>query len=202
MRAKSFQLLTKRVIDLSSSFVIIVLGLPIWITISLLIKLTSKGPVLFIQERPGHKRKLFKVYKFRTMFLGSEVMIKGVEVSKNDIRVTAIGKLLRRMKVDEIPQLLNVFKGEMSLVGPRPERIASLKDYTNEIEKRLDMKPGLTGLAQVSGNIHLDLKERYAKDVYYVEYFSLFLDFRILIRTIFVVLLGEKMFKDRPLIKQ
>lgn len=192
----------KRSFDIAASFLGIVLFLPVWILIGALVKVTSPGPVFFLQDRPGYHRKIFKVYKFRTMRPGSDRMVKGVEVMKDDDRVTGFGKFLRRSKLDEIPQLINVLRGEMSLVGPRPERIASLEDYTPFIEKRLDMRPGLTGLAQVSGNIYLDLRERYRLDVYYVEHFSLWLDVRIFFRTVGVVLFGEDKFKGKPLVKR
>ena len=144
---------------------------------------------------------LFKVYKFRSMRLGSEKMVKGVEVMRDDDRVTPIGRFIRRTKIDEIPQCLNVLRGEMSLIGPRPERVASLADYDEEISKRLKMRPGMTGLAQVSGNIYISLEDRYRLDVYYVENFSLWLDIRILLRTVGVVLLGEERYKERPLVE-
>jgi lipopolysaccharide/colanic/teichoic acid biosynthesis glycosyltransferase len=111
-------------------------------------------------------------------------MVKGVEVMADDDRVTAVGRFLRRSKLDEIPQCLNVLRGEMSLIGPRPERVASLEDYDDEISKRLNMLPGMTGLAQVSGNIYLSLTQRYKLDVYYVEHYSLWLDIKILVRTV------------------
>lgn len=127
-------------------------------------------------------------------------MIKGKEVMPDDNRITPIGRFLRRTKIDEIPQLLNVLKGEMSLVGPRPERISSLEDYDDETWKRLTVRPGMTGLAQVSGNIYLDLQERYKYDVYYVENFSLWLDIRIIIRTIGVIVLGEEKFVNMKIV--
>lgn len=191
----------KRGSDILISFLGILLFSPLWILIGGLVKITSPGPVFFLQERPGYHRKLFNVYKFRTMYVGSEQMIKGKEVSKDDARITPVGKILRRTKLDEIPQLLNVLNGEMSLIGPRPERVSSLEDYTPFIEKRLDMRPGLSGLAQVSGNIYLDLQERYRLDVYYVEHFSLWLDLKILHRTVGVILLGEERYKDKPLVR-
>ena len=197
---KTVQLAVKRLFDILVSLVVLIPFLPVWLVIALLIAVTSEGPVFFLQDRPGKDKKIFKVYKFRTMRPGSEKMVKGVEVMKDDDRVTAIGKFLRRSKLDEIPQCLNVLKGEMSLIGPRPERVASLADYDAEISKRLNMLPGMTGLAQVSGNIYLDLQQRYKLDVYYVEHFSLWLDVKILLRTIGVVLLGEETYKDRPLV--
>jgi lipopolysaccharide/colanic/teichoic acid biosynthesis glycosyltransferase len=132
---------------------------------------------------------------------GSERMIKGKEVLNDDDRVTKIGKFLRRTKIDEIPQVINILKGDMSLVGPRPERIASLDDYDEEISKRLNVRPGITGLAQVSGNIYLDLNDRYRFDVYYVEHYSFLLDIKIIVRTFLVVILGEDRFKNKPLVK-
>lgn len=195
MKRYSIQLMVKRFFDIIVSLIVLVPFFPFWLIIALLIKLTSRGPVFFLQDRPGYKKKIFKIFKFRTMKTGSEKMVKGQEVMKDDERITSIGHFLRRTKIDEIPQILNVLKGDMSLVGPRPERVASLEDYDDEISKRLDMLPGMTGLAQVNGNIYLNLKDRYKLDVYYVEHFSLGLDLWILIRTIGVVLCGEEKFQ-------
>lgn len=198
--ARKLQLAVKRIVDICVSLLVLVPFLPVWVLIALLIKITSPGPVFFLQDRPGKDRVIFKVYKFRTMRPGSEKMVKGVEVMKDDDRVTAVGRFLRRSKLDEIPQCLNVLKGEMSLIGPRPERVASLADYDDEISKRLRMLPGMTGLAQVSGNIYLTLQQRYKLDVYYVEHYSLWLDLRILLRTVGVVLFGEEHYVNRPLV--
>jgi undecaprenyl phosphate N,N'-diacetylbacillosamine 1-phosphate transferase len=200
MEDKKFQKGIKRLFDIVVSLFVLITLLPLWVLVAILIKTTSEGPIFFLQERPGYHRKIFKVYKFRTMRPGSEKVIKGQEVMKDDDRITPIGKFLRRSKIDEIPQVLNVLKGEMSLVGPRPERIASLEDYTYEIAKRLNMKPGLTGLAQVSGNIYLSLQDRYKFDVYYVENYSLWLDLKIIIRTVGVVLFSEEKYIDRCLV--
>ena len=146
---RKLQLAVKRIFDICVSLVVLVPFLPVWVVIALLVKLTSPGPVFFLQDRPGKDKKIFKVYKFRTMRPGSEKMVKGVEVMKDDDRVTAVGHFLRRSKLDEIPQCLNVLKGEMSLIGPRPERVSSLDDYDEEISKRLNMLPGTvnTGLS-------------------------------------------------------
>lgn len=201
MENKKIQKIVKRIFDILASSVVLIFFLPIWILIAFLIKITSPGPVLFLQDRPGLHKKIFKIYKLRTMKTGSQTMIKGREVGKNDERITSIGKFLRRSKIDEIPQVLNVLKGEMSLVGPRPERIASLEDYTYEIAKRLKMNPGMTGLAQVSGNIHLSLEDRYKLDVYYVEHFSLWLDLKIIIRTVGVVLFGEDRYMNKSIVE-
>lgn len=191
----------KRIFDLFFSCLGLVLFFPAGLLIAGMVKLTSPGPVFFMQERPGYKRRMFRIYKFRTMRPGSEKMVKGKEVMKDDSRITGFGRFLRRTKLDETPQLLNVIKGEMSLVGPRPERVSSLADYTPFIEHRLSMRPGLTGLAQVSGNIYLDLQERYALDVYYVRHFSLLLDLKILLRTLGVVFFGEAHYKGKALVR-
>lgn len=187
----------KRIFDILVSFLLIIITIPLFILIAICIKVTSKGPIFFLQKRPGKKGELFKIFKFRTMELGSEKMTKGVEVLKNDPRITKIGKILRRTKIDELPQLINVLKGDMSLVGPRPERIDSLNDYTDEISKRLLVRPGMTGLAQVSGNIYLTLQERYKLDIYYVENQNFLLDTKILLRTIGVVLFGEEKYRNQ-----
>ena len=201
MKGKGFQRGIKRAFDFLVSLFIVVVFIPVWIVVAILIKATSPGPVFFLQDRPGYHKKIFKVYKFRTMKLGSEKMVKGQEVMKDDDRVTSVGKFLRRSKMDELPQILNVLKGEMSLIGPRPERVASLEDYDDEISKRLNMLPGMTGLAPVSGNIYLSLADRYKLDVYYVENFSLWLDIKILFRTVGVVLFGEEKYLGKELVK-
>lgn len=201
MKDRWIQRLIKRLFDLVVSFVLVIIFLPLWMVIAIIIKMTSEGPVFFLQDRPGYHKKIFKVYKFRTMKVGSEKMVKGQEVMKDDDRITSIGKFLRRSKLDELPQILNVLKGEMSLIGPRPERVASLEDYDEEISKRLNMLPGMTGLAQVSGNIYLTLADRYRLDVYYVEHFCLWLDVKILFRTVGVVLFGEEKYLGKNLVE-
>lgn len=201
MRTSSLALAFKRAGDVALSVAVLLLGAPVWLLIGFLVAVTSEGPILFLQERPGFGGVPFVIYKFRTMRLGSEVMVKGQEVSRDDERVTPIGRLLRRTKIDEIPQLWNILKGDMSIVGPRPERMASLVDYTEHVARRLSMKPGLTGLAQVSGNIHLNLDDRYGLDLYYVDNFSLCLDVRIIIRTMGVVLFGEERYVHRSLVR-
>lgn len=185
------QLIIKRTVDIIVSLFLLIGLSPFFLIIALIIKATSDGPVIFKQKRPGLKADIFEVYKFRTMKPGSETMIAGKEVLSDDDRVTSIGKYLRRFKVDELPQILNVLKGEMSLVGPRPQRIDYLNRYTSEELKRFNMLPGLTGLAQVSGNIYLTVEQRTQKDLEYVNNYSLGLDFKIILKTIGVVVLGE-----------
>lgn len=202
MKGKEFQRSVKRFFDIAVSLIILTPCIPLFLVTAAAIKATSPGPVFFMQKRPGYQGRTFHIYKFRTMRPGSEKMVKGQEVAKDDARITSVGHFLRRSKLDELPQIINVLKGEMSLVGPRPERLESLQDYDEVIKRRLDMLPGMTGLAQVSGNIYLSLQERYRLDVYYVEHFSLWLDIRILVRTVGVVLRGEEKYQGKSLIKK
>ncbi|RLJ90671.1 sugar transferase [Planococcus citreus] len=197
---RNFQLLIKRIFDFCVSLILAIILSPFFLLVSLLIKISSEGPVYFKQQRPGLHGEIFEVYKFRTMKPGSEKMITGKEVLLNDNRITTIGKYLRRFKVDELPQIFNVLKGEMSLVGPRPERLASLDAYTDEISKRLDIVPGMTGLAQVSGNIYITLQDRYKYDIYYAENFNIWLDVKIIFRTIGVILFGEDKYINNSLV--
>lgn len=201
MSGRKAQLAAKRAFDVAASLLLLAPCLPLFLVVAALVGLTSPGPVFFLQDRPGLHGRVFRIYKFRTMRPGSERMVKGQEVARDDGRVTPVGRFLRRSKMDELPQLLNVLKGDMSLVGPRPERLASLEDYDAETARRLDVLPGMTGLAQVSGNICLPLSERYRLDVYYVDHFSLRLDARILLRTVGVVLRGEDRYAGRPLVQ-
>lgn len=191
------QLIIKRIVDFIVSLIILVCLSPFFLLIAIIIKVTSEGPVIFKQQRPGLNQQIFEVYKFRTMKPGSEIMIAGKEVLSDDDRVTTVGKYLRRFKIDELPQILNVLKGEMSLVGPRPQRMDYLDQYTKEELRRFDMLPGLTGLAQVSGNIYLTVEERTQKDLEYVKNYSLVLDAKIILKTIGVVLLGEDKFSKQ-----
>ncbi len=193
-RMVKLQQWVKRSLDIVTSLFLLVVFSPCWLLVMLLIKLDSHGPIIFTQMRPGRNTKVFKVYKFRTMRPGSDKMIAGKEVMGDDERITRIGKWLRRFKIDEIPQLYNVLIGDMSLIGPRPERLDYLPTYTEVELKRFEVRPGLTGLAQVSGSIHISLEDRHRYDVYYVENFSIWLDFKIMLRTVGVVLFGEDKF--------
>lgn len=188
------QLKIKRLFDFVFSVFLLIFLSPLLLLVSVLVKLSSDGPVLFLQNRPGLNGTIFTIYKFRTMRLNSDDMIPGVEVMHDDPRITLIGRFLRRTKLDELPQVFNVIRGEMSFVGPRPERVSSLENYDDFIKKRLLVRPGITGLAQVNGNIYLDLDRRYFFDVFYVENYSLFLDFRIFAKTVLLVFLGERFF--------
>ncbi len=193
-----YKLFFKRFCDLIISLLILILLFPLLILIVLLIKIDSKGPIFFIQERVGKNLSLFNILKFRTM-THEKREVKDIPIIGKGVGVTNIGYILRRLKIDELPQLINVLKGEMSLVGPRPSIEKQLNNMTESEKRRYYVDPGLTGLAQVSGNIHLSWKERYVFDVEYVDNISLKNDFIILIRTFFVIFVGEDKFLNNPI---
>ena len=191
---RKLQLAVKRCFDILVSLLVLVPFLPVWAVIALLIKVTSPGPVFFLQDRPGKDAKIFKVYKFRTMRPGSEKMVKGVEVMKDDDRVTSIGRFLRRSKLDEIPQCLNVLKGQMSLIGPRPERVENVEAYSREFPEwhyRERVKAGLTGYAQIFGKYNTTPEDKLRLDLMYIENYSLLLDLKLMILTIRILFSKE-----------
>lgn|SRR5699024_22167 len=191
---KENSLRIKRSIDVLVSFILLMILSPLLIITSLLILFTMPGPIFFMQNRIGYKGQPYSIFKFRSMKVDSEAESK-FEFDKDIERLTAFGKLIRRLKIDELPQLLNVLKGDMSLVGPRPTIEQHTKLYTDYQKQRLNMKPGMTGLAQVNGNASLTWDERIEYDIKYIQKFSLFLDFRILLKTFLIVLMGEERFK-------
>lgn len=191
---RNINLFMKRTIDVLGSGLGILILAPMLILIVVLIKLFMPGPVFFKQERVGKQGKLFEILKFRTMKVDNDAE-KNHDFSKDAERLTVLGKILRRIKVDELPQLLNVFVGDMSLVGPRPTVQEQVEKYTDRQKKRLDMRPGMTGLAQVNGNIALEWEERIEYDLKYIEKFSILLDIKILFKTVFIVIFGEEKFK-------
>ena len=180
----------KRIIDLLVSFLFSVLMIPLFGLVTVLIKLDSQGPVFFIQERIGLKGRLFNIYKFRTMI--HKRRLDHVEVFPDNPEVTGIGRFLRRFKMDELPQLLNVLRGDMSLVGPRPPLPQQIELYSEEDKKRLEVRPGLTGLAQVSGSIMLSWPERWVYDREYVDNLSFLLDIKIILKTFRNIIIGER----------
>lgn len=186
----------KRLFDLAVCLPVFVLTLPLLIVTAVLVRLDSKGPVFFNQERLGRFGSTFLTYKFRTMTHRERVA--SAEVLPGHSEVTRAGHWLRRFKIDELPQLLNILKGDMSLVGPRPALPEHIHDYDGNGLRRLLTRPGLTGLAQVNGNIYLSWPERWTYDAEYVEKLSSVGDARILMRTVAVVFLGEERFLNRP----
>jgi lipopolysaccharide/colanic/teichoic acid biosynthesis glycosyltransferase len=186
----------KRAIDLILTISITVILLPLFAAIVILIKLTSRGPAFFNQRRLGKLGQVFVAYKFRTMLHRDRT--QHVEIRKGNPEVTRVGAFLRRFKLDELPQLLNILKGDMSLVGPRPPLPEQMADYDCESIQRLQVKPGLTGLAQVNGGTEMSWPERWRYDLGYVQQLSLSLDLRILVRTLLVVVFGEAQFHTSP----
>lgn len=190
-------LLFKRVIDLVLAFSGIIVLLPLFIIISILIKLDTKGAVFFIQERVGKDGKLFNIYKFRTM-VENAVEIKGdFLVEKDDSRITRAGKWLRRTSFDELPQLFNILKGEMSFVGPRPTLKYQVEEYDEFQKNRLKVRPGVTGWAQINGRNEISWPERIKLDVWYVDNRSFYLDMKIILRTFIVWLKKEGIYGDK-----
>ena len=187
----------KRFMDLVLSVLFFVTGLPFYIIFGLLIKLDSKGPVLFKQIRAGLQNSSFLLYKFRSMGFHAEADTGPIWTVQNDPRITKVGRFLRRFRFDEFPQLLNVLKGEMSLVGPRPERpffVEKLKQEYPFYMRRLKVRPGITGWAQIKHpyDEHLeDVREKLRYDFYYIENVGLWLDLKIIIRTVRVMLSGK-----------
>jgi exopolysaccharide biosynthesis polyprenyl glycosylphosphotransferase len=210
---KGAGLVAKRIVDLTISALIILIFAPLLLGISFLIKLLSPGPVLFRQIRAGRNGRPFMFYKFRTMrhdtddtlhreyatnFIGGkELRLKDEQSDKkiykmpNDPRVTSIGRILRRTSLDELPQLFNVVKGDMSLVGPRPPIAYELTIYKEWHKRRLRAKPGITGLWQVSGRSSVPFHDMVLLDLYYINRWNLSLDIEIMLRTVPVVLYGK-----------
>ena len=187
-------MILKELFDRVFSLILIIMLTPLFIIISLLVILDSKGAVLFVQERVGKNEKLFKIYKFRTMIPNAISIGSGVYTEENDPRITRIGRFLRKTSLDEIPQLFNIFIGNMSFVGPRPTLEYQVKEYDEFQKRRLLMKPGITGLAQVNGRNSISWPERIKYDVKYVDNWSLLLDLKILFKTIFVVFKKDEIY--------
>lgn len=192
-------ILTKRLVDMLGSIIGLLIISPILILIAISIKITSKGPVLFKQERLGKGGKVFKILKFRTMILNAEQLGDGLKVqSDHDSRITKIGKFLRATSLDELPQLLNVLAGQMSLVGPRPpvpfHPYKGVSNYPAWAKKRFFMRPGITGLSQVIVRASVEWDERMVFDVKYVNEFSVWLDIKILLKTFLKVFLRDSIY--------
>ncbi|UCE39001.1 MAG: sugar transferase, partial [Thermoplasmata archaeon] len=173
-----------RSLDIVGSILILLISAPATILIFLLIKISSPGPVFYRQQRVGKDGRIFTLYKFRTMVKDAEKELGPVLASRNDSRVTKVGKILRETRLDELPQLLNVLRGDMSLVGPRPERLHFVKQHKALQELRLAVKPGLTGLAQIRSFYDLKPQHKIKYDYLYIQKRSLLLNLYILIQTI------------------
>lgn len=194
---KNNQLKIKRIFDFILSLLLVVLLTPFWIIVSLLICLDSQGKPFFLQERLGLNGKKFKIYKFRTMVNNAENLGDGLIVkNEGDSRITRVGRILRKTSLDELPQLFNILKGEMSFVGPRPpvtyHPYNGYESYSEKAKKRFDMLPGITGLAQVKKRNSATWDERIVIDVEYVDNFSIMLDCWILVHTVTAMLYKEE----------
>lgn len=172
-----------RAIDVFGSIVGLLVASPLIAAAALAIKISDYGPVLYKQERIGQGGRPFTILKLRTMTVGAENKGLGLLIDKNDFRITIPGKVLRASSIDELPQLLNVLRGDMSLVGPRPTVASQVERYSPEQRRRLEVKPGLTGWAQINGRNTLSWPERIQLDLWYVDNRSLWLDLAILART-------------------
>lgn len=185
----------KRMFDFLFSLFVLIIFSPVMILISILIKVTSQGPVFYKQERIGLNGEIFSVYKFRTMRVDAEKETGPVWATKEDSRTTSIGKILRKISLDELPQFLNTLRGEMSVVGPRPERPFFVNQFKDNVPKYLDrhlLKSGITGWAQVNGmRGQASIEDRTKYDLYYIENWSLILDIKIIVKTIKAVLFGK-----------
>ncbi len=186
----------KRLLDILLSILSIVVFMPLFLIMAAIVRLDSPGPVFYVQERLGYKGRIFKALKFRTMTHVPRT--SDHEIMPDDPELTRPGAFFRRYKLDELAQLYNVLRGEMSVIGPRPALPRQLAEYDANGRKRLQVKPGLSGLAQINGNIYLSWPERWVYDAKYVDECSLGLDLWIIWRTIAVAIYGEEKFLIRP----
>ncbi|MBF0504431.1 MAG: exopolysaccharide biosynthesis polyprenyl glycosylphosphotransferase [Candidatus Omnitrophica bacterium] len=187
---------TKRLMDIITSIIAIIILSPLCLMVAILIKLTSKGPIFYTQIRSGKDGKDFEIYKFRTMKTDAEKASGPVWAKLKDNRITPIGNILRKSRIDEIPQFINVLKGDMSVIGPRPERpvfVKKLEEQIGDYKKRLIVKPGITGLAQVYHRYDesiADVRKKVKYDILYIKKMCFWTDFRIIVRTFGVILTG------------
>jgi exopolysaccharide biosynthesis polyprenyl glycosylphosphotransferase len=186
-------IIIKSVFDVIIAFIGLIVASPIILLFCLLIKLESRGPIFFLQERVGLNGKLFYIIKLRSMNIDAEK--NGAQwAMKNDPRVTRVGSFIRKTRIDELPQLINILKGEMSLIGPRPERLVFTEKFNKDISgfyKRLAIKPGITGWAQVNGGYNSTPREKLSFDLYYIQNMGILIDLLIVIRTLKVIITGE-----------
>jgi lipopolysaccharide/colanic/teichoic acid biosynthesis glycosyltransferase len=185
-----------RILDILIASALLVLAAPLLGLAALAIRLESRGPVFYRQRRVGRGGQPFELWKLRTMVPGAETMGAGIYVLEGDPRITRSGRLLRRFSLDELPNLVNVLRGELAIVGPRPTVQEQVDRYTERQRRRLDVKPGITGWAQINGRTSLPWPERIELDVWYVEHRSLRLDIRILARTARMLATGHGIYSD------
>jgi lipopolysaccharide/colanic/teichoic acid biosynthesis glycosyltransferase len=185
----------KRALDVVLAALLLLLAAPFLGLVAVAIKLSGRGPVIYRQRRVGRSGVDFDLLKLRTMVAGAEQMGAGLAVDEGDPRITHVGALLRRWSLDELPNLVNVLKGDMSIVGPRPTVRSQVDQYTPRQRGRLAVRPGITGWAQVSGRAALPWHERIELDLWYIEHWSLRLDLRILLRTAKLLVSGQGLYR-------
>ena len=185
-----------RALDIVIATVALVVFSPVVLIAAVAIKLGSRGPVIYRQRRVGRGGREFEMWKLRTMVTGSDPVGVGTIVTRDDPRVTAAGRFLRRTSLDEVPNLVNVLRGEMAIVGPRPTIPAQVNDYTPRQRRRHEVLPGITGWAQVQGRAGIPWEERIELDVWYVDHRSLTLDLRILFKTVWLVITAQGLAPD------
>ena len=190
----------KRFIDISASLVILMIFSPVWIAVSILVKLDSNGPIIYRQRRIGVGGRPFTLYKFRSMIHNAEKMTGPVWAKRNDRRITRIGRIIRKLGIDEIPNLINVVRGDMSLIGPRPERPYFVNQFRHRIHyytQRLEVRPGITGLAQIYHKYDEsidDVKRKLEYDLQYIREYSPLLDVKIIFMTFYIITMGKGRF--------
>lgn len=194
-----YRFFIKRSIDFFGALVLLIVLLPVFLIVMILLAIANQGNPFFVQQRPGKRERIFKILKFKTM---NDLKNSSGKLLPDSKRLTKMGRIIRKTSLDEIPQILNVLKGEMSFIGPRPLLTRYLPYYTVREKKRHTIRPGITGLAQVSGRNLLDWDSRLAKDVEYEENLSLALDFRIIKKTIINVLTSKDISVDANLVMQ
>jgi len=187
----------RRLLDIAVSALALAFGAPVLVLAMLAIRLDSPGPAIYRQRRIGLEGRAFDVLKLRTMVDGAEHIGAGLAVNENDSRITRVGAFLRRTSLDELPNLLNVLRGEMSLIGPRPTVPVQVDQYTSRQRGRLAVRPGITGWAQVNGRTSLPWSERIELDLHYIEHRSLRMDLEILWRTVALVARGSDLYKGQ-----
>ena len=187
-----------RALDLVVASLVLVLASPLLVAAALLIKLESRGPVFYRQRRVGRGGQPFELWKLRTMVPGAEAMGAGIYVLEGDPRITRVGAFLRRLSIDELPNLFNVMRGDMAMVGPRPTIQEQVDRYTERQRRRLEVKPGITGWAQVNGRTSLPWPERIELDVWYVDHRSFRVDLRILAKTVRLLVTGHGLYSEDP----
>jgi undecaprenyl phosphate N,N'-diacetylbacillosamine 1-phosphate transferase len=204
MNIHTSQVIIKRIIDILASFILIIFFIPLFLIVSFLIITESNGLPIFTQKRIGLKRKIFRIIKFRTMINNAESIGTGIFTNKDDARITKIGRLLRKYSLDELPQLFNIFFGQMSFIGPRPPVPFfpyEVDNYPEEYIKRFDMRPGISGLAQISGRTNITWQERFVFDIEYVSSYSLILDAKIIFMTLIKIIKKDNIYPSSTYIK-